>query len=91
VLVAAYEDWLSLKDLASAFSIDRRTVGNHLKRRGIASRGRKLTDEQIVQAVELYRRGWSLARIAECLGVYPQSVRYRLLQRDVTLRPRPGG
>ena len=90
MLVAAYENGLSLEELASAFSIDRRTAGNHLKRRGVATRGRTLTNGQIAEAIELYEHGWSLARIAEKFGVYPQSIRYRLLRRGVPMRPRPG-
>jgi predicted DNA-binding protein YlxM (UPF0122 family) len=90
VLVAAYENGLSLEELASAFSIDRRTAGNHLKRRSVITRGRKLTDEQITEAIDLYERGRSLAQIADQFGVYPQSIRYRLLRRGVTMRPRPG-
>lgn len=41
VLVSAYENGLSLEELASAFSIDRRTAGNHLKRRGVATRAER--------------------------------------------------
>jgi predicted DNA-binding protein YlxM (UPF0122 family) len=90
LLVAAYENGLTLRELASAFSIDRRTAGNHLKRRGVATRSRTLTEEQITEAIGRYENGWSLARIADRFGVYPQSIRYRLLRRGVTMRPRPG-
>ena len=79
-----------LDDLASAFSIDRRTAGNHLKRRGVQGRCRKLSDEQIAEAVELYQGDSSLAQIAERFGVYPQSMRYRLQRAGIELRPRPG-
>jgi hypothetical protein len=48
-----------------------------------------MTDEEIQEAITLYGDGWSLARIATRFGVDPESVRYRLLQRGVTLRPRP--
>jgi predicted DNA-binding protein YlxM (UPF0122 family) len=90
LLVATYENGLSLEDLASAFSIDRRTASNHLKRRGVATRSRTLTDEQITEAIARYENGWSLARIAERFGVYPQSIRYQLLRCGVTMRARPG-
>ena len=90
VLVAAYGSGLSLEDVASAFSIDRRTASNHLKRRGVATRGRALTDAEITEAIEMYEHGWSLAKLSERYGVYPQSIRYRLLRRGVTMRPRPG-
>ena len=79
-----------MEELASAFGIDRRTAGNHVKRRGVPSRSRKFTDEQVQEAITLYDSGWSLARIAKHVGIHPESVRYRLRKCDVTLRPRSG-
>ena len=89
-MVAGYEDGLSLKELSSAFGADRRALANRLEQRGISRRRRRLTDEEIQEAITLYGDGWSPARIATRFGVYPQSIRYRLRQRGVTLRPRPG-
>jgi hypothetical protein len=80
-----------MEELASAFSVDRRTVGNHVKRRGLPGRGRKLTDDQIMEAVKLYREGWSLRRLGDRFGVHGESIRYRLKREDVRLRRRPGG
>jgi len=76
--------------LVSAFGADRRTLANRLQQRGVSRRGRRLTDEKIQEAITLYGEGWSVARIATRFGVYPESVRYRLLQRGVTLRTRHG-
>src|SRR5207244_3398015 len=57
-------DWLGVVPCpADNAEIDPRTAGNHLKRRGVATRGPKLTDERIAEAVELYQAGWSLAQI----------------------------
>ena len=90
VVVAAYQDGLTLNELASAFGADRRTLANRLEQRGIPRRARRLSDAQIVEAVSLYENGWSLARIANRFGVYPQSIRYRLQRAGVVLRPRQG-
>lgn len=90
IVIAGYENGLTLKELSSAFGADRRTLANRLEQRGISRRGRRLTDAEIRGAIRLYGEGWSLARIATRFGVYPESIRYRLLQRGVTLRPRPG-
>jgi DNA-directed RNA polymerase specialized sigma24 family protein len=90
IVVAGYEDGLSLEELSSAFGADRRALANRLEQRGISRRRRRLTDEEIQEAITLYGDGWSPARIATRFGVYPQSIRYRLRQRGVTLRPRPG-
>ena len=88
-LIGAYQDGLSMEDLASAFSIDPRTAGNHLKRRGIPSRSRKLTDEQIYEASELYQQGWSLARLGQHYG-HSESIRYRFKRVGMQLRSRNG-
>jgi DNA-directed RNA polymerase specialized sigma24 family protein len=89
-VIAGCESGLTLNELASAFGADRRTLANRPEGRGVQRRGRRLTNEQIQEAIALYRDGWSLARIAEHLGVYPQSVRYRLQRSGVELRPRHG-
>jgi hypothetical protein len=89
-MLAAYQDGLTLEELGSAFAVDRRTAGNHLRRRDVSRRGRKLTDEQVTEAVELYRTGWSLQQLGKRYGIYPQSVSYRLKRAGVQLRPRPG-
>ena len=81
---------MNLNELATAFGADRRTLANLLENRGVQRRTRRLTDEQIHDAITRYGEGWSLARIAEHLGVYPQSVRYRPQQAGVQLRPRSG-
>jgi DNA-binding transcriptional ArsR family regulator len=79
-----------MEELASAFSVDRRTVGNHLKRRRVTTKARKLTAAQIAEAVELYRAGWSVRRLGARFGVHGESIRYRLVRAGVQLRPRPG-
>jgi DNA-directed RNA polymerase specialized sigma24 family protein len=90
VVIAGYEAGLGLNELSSAFGADRRTLANRLVQRGIPRRSRRLADEQIQEAIALYTDGWSLARIAEHVDVYPESIRYRLQRAGVVLRPRPG-
>jgi hypothetical protein len=80
--VAGYEDGLTLKELSSAFGADRRNLANRLERRGVPRRGRRLTGDEIQEAIRLFGEGWSLARIATRFGVYPESIRYRLRQRS---------
>jgi DNA-directed RNA polymerase specialized sigma24 family protein len=90
VVIAGYRSGLDLNELSTAFGADRRTLANRLEQRGVPRRSRRLTDEQIQEAVILYTDGWSLARIARHLDVYPESVRYRLRESGVALRARPG-
>jgi DNA-directed RNA polymerase specialized sigma24 family protein len=80
VVIAAYQDGLTLNELASAFGPDRRTLSTRLKKRGVERRGRRLSDEQIREAIGLYAEGWSTGGIGELFGVRPSSVWYRLKQ-----------
>jgi DNA-directed RNA polymerase specialized sigma24 family protein len=82
-VTAGYEAGLNLNELATAFGADRRTLANRLEARGVQRRHRRLSGVQIHEAITLYGEGWSLARIATRLGVYPQSVRYRLQRSGV--------
>ena len=90
VVIAGYQDDLTLNECASTFAADRRTLANRLEQRGVSRCGPRLSEARIAKAVTLYGDGWSLARIANQFGVYPQSIRYRLQRAGVTLRPRPG-
>ncbi|WP_280244770.1 helix-turn-helix domain-containing protein [Nocardia abscessus] len=49
-----------------------------------------LSEEQVDEAVQLYEEGWSAQRIGDKLGVYPQTVRRRLLERGVRMRDTHG-
>jgi hypothetical protein len=89
-LVAGYQAGLTLDELSSAFSVDPGTAAKHLERRGVTRRGRKLTDDQVVEAAALYESGWSLSQLGARYGVYAQSIGYRLKRAGVPLRPRPG-
>jgi transposase-like protein len=88
--MAANQDGATLSELAKQFQINPMTATAHLKRQGIKLRQRGLTQTQIEEAVHLYVNGWSLTKIGERFGIYPHSVRYRLRQAGVPLRPRPG-
>jgi transposase len=91
-LVAAYIVGASVRDLSGQFKINRTTVVRHLERHGVPRRGsqRKLTDEDVTAAAELYHQGWSLIRLGQHYGVDDETVRRALRKAGVTLRPRRG-
>lgn len=76
-------------ELATEFGIERRTVGQILKRHGVAV-VRGLSADQVTQAEELYARGDSLGTIGKALGVDAGTVRARLLERGVSMRDSHG-
>jgi hypothetical protein len=49
---------------------------------------RRLTDDEIAHAAQLYEAGASLARIAEAFGCSTEPIRLRLKQAGVTMRTR---
>ena len=87
---AAYAEGLTLDEVGSAVDADRRTLGKHFKQRGVNTMKHGLSEMQVDEAVNLYQDGLSLVRVRKHFGVYPESIRYRLLLRGVELRPRPG-
>jgi len=63
-------------------------AGVELKRKGRPSdRAASLDDEALI---ERYNAGESIATLGHDLGVSPTTVRKRLLDAGVALRPRPG-
>ncbi len=85
-LVAAYGDGATTQELAVRFSVHRATVGQHLAARGIDTKSPGLHPDDVPAAADLYRSGWSLARIAKKFGTTDDTVRARLLEVGVRMR-----
>jgi DNA-directed RNA polymerase specialized sigma24 family protein len=90
-MVAAYGDGATTLELAVQFGIHRSTVGQHLATRGIDTKPPGLHLNDVPAAADLYRAGWSLARIAKKFGTTDNTVRARLLDARVRMRPQQGG
>lgn len=91
-LVTAYRDGATVYELARRFCIHRTTVGKHLRARGVDTTPPGLAPDDVSAAAELYRQGWSLARIAGKYGIAADTVRTRLLETGVQMRrPWEGG
>ena len=87
-LITAYEAGSTVYQLAEQFKINRRTVGEILKRHNVKTRWQRLTETDVDEAERLYAQGLSLARIGKQLDVSGGAVRLRLLRRGVQLRDR---
>jgi len=87
---AAVEAGNSVLQLAARFNIHRTTVLAHLERNGVPRRrsGPKLSDEDVHQAVVLYRDGLSLKAIGVRFLVAPDTIGKALRRVGVKLRPR---
>lgn len=91
-LVEQYQAGRSLRELAVGFGIHRRTVADHLERRGVARRPNqpKLTTKEIGEAARQYEAGASLAVVGEAFGVDAATIRRALHRAGVKIRPRRG-
>ncbi|MFI5558555.1 helix-turn-helix domain containing protein [Amycolatopsis japonica] len=89
-LIEGYLAGEAFAQLGSRFGIDRKTVSQILRRRGVPIRKRGLLSEQVDDAVRLYQTGWSLARIGEKFGTTADTVRARLLERGLRMRDTQG-
>jgi hypothetical protein len=67
-LVADYEAGAPTTKLTTKYGIGKGTVLRILDDHGVTRRHQPLTEEQVQEAMELYQRGWSLARVGQFLG-----------------------
>jgi hypothetical protein len=89
-LIQEYAAGAPLHDLGDRFGVDRRTIGNILRRHGVEMRRRGLSPEQVDDAIRRYDSGWSLARIGEHLRVDPTTVLNRLRDQGIPTRDPQG-
>ncbi|WOP17372.1 hypothetical protein [Raineyella sp. LH-20] len=86
-MIADYQGGATLSELATEHGYNRVGISDALKRAGVQLRKQGLSREQIDQAVSLHQSGMSLARIGARFDVNAATVRTRLLERRVSLRP----
>lgn len=85
-----YQAGADMRALAIAFKVHRTTVSQCLHELGVPLRRQGLRDEDMAEAAQFYRAGWSLARLGDKYGCAHTAVRTRLLEHGVQLRPRRG-
>lgn len=89
-LIEGYHADATVYELGARFGIERRTVSAILHRHDVPMRRRRLSSEQVDDAVRLYGEGWSLARIGRKLSVDPTTVLTKLRERGVRMRDTHG-
>src|SRR4051794_36182252 len=94
-LKRAYRRLGSIAAVAGELGVAYETARQWLRGAGVELRpkGRPSEHAPALQVNELaarYRKGESIAALAESVGVSPNTVRNRLLDAGVTPRPRPG-
>lgn len=79
-----------MKELAMQFGMHRSAIRRYLAARGIETHPSSLHPSDVPAAAQLYRSGWSFARIADKFGAAHNTVRVRLLEAGVVPRPQGG-
>lgn len=86
-LVERYKLGESVNVLARDLEVNCRTISAHLARRGVRTRYRILGEEEMANAVRLYERGLSLARVGEHFGVSAGTMLNAFKRTSVPTRP----
>ncbi len=89
-LVAEYQSGAPTTALMTKYGLGKGTVLRILDDHGVTRRCQPLSDEQVQQAIELYRQGWSLALVGKHLG-RDGSLILRTLKRAGVARRDPHG
>ena len=82
-----------MPQIVERFGIHRTTVLAHLERHGVPRRPetRKLSEQQIADAAQLYESGLSTVKVGAIYGVDAETIRKAFIRADVKLRARRGG
>jgi transposase len=86
LLITDYQAGASAAALMKQYGIGKGTVLGILNEAGAIRRRRCLTNEQLAEAAELYRQGWSLVRLGERFGFDQSAVWSALKRQGVTMR-----
>jgi hypothetical protein len=71
-LIASYQAGATVYELGDLFEIDRKTASRILRRHDTPMRRTGLRPEQIDEAAQLYKDGWSTAQIAKRMHTNPK-------------------
>jgi lambda repressor-like predicted transcriptional regulator len=80
---------MTIAGLAAEFGLHPTTVSTHLRRLGKTTRTRGLNQDQANEAAQLYRQGWSTARLGSRYNVSANTINAALRHQGVEIR-RPG-
>ena len=86
-VVGRYKAGESANVLAGELGVHRTTIVGHLKRRGVLTRYRIITEKDLAEAARLYEEGWSLARVGEHFGVSARTVMSTFRAARIATRP----
>ena len=87
-LVADYKSGQPTTALMRQYNLGKGTVVDILHKHAVPMRRQSVSAADLPGAIELYRSGWSLARISNHLGYSSTAVRHGLLAAGVRLRAR---
>ena len=90
-IVQAYLAGATARELGGQWGVHPKTIGKHLRTRGIDTTPPGLAPELVPEAVWLYeKQGWSTERIAVKFATSARTIRSRLLEAGVKMRDTHG-
>jgi len=93
-LIVDYQNGVASTDLMVRYRLGKGTVLNILENHGVSRRNQPLTPDQCDEAIELYLRGWSMAKVGRRYGREHTVIRDVLVKAGISRRdshghPRP--
>ena len=85
-----YQAGAEMRELATAFRVHRTSITHCLRELGIPLRRQGLRAEDLPETARLYEGGWSLAQLGRKYGCAHTTIRLRLMEYGVTMRPAAG-
>jgi lambda repressor-like predicted transcriptional regulator len=86
-----YRAGADMRLLARKYGVHRTTISGCLTRLAVPRHEVGMAPGDVPEAAQLYRTGWSLARLSAKYGCTDNTVRARLLEVGVVMRPQRGG
>lgn len=89
-VLAAYANKESPSVLATQFGISRQSVINLIDEAGLPRQIRRMSDEQVDEAIRLYESGFSIAQIVRRVGFSSRAIWHQLNKHGVQMRDSHG-
>ena len=82
-----YRDGLTIMQVCQRVRVHRTTILRHLSRLGVETGHRKLSNVDVAECAIRYEAGETCRQIAVDYGAHPDTVRRRLIDFGVSMRP----